>query len=274
MAYLLTNNVLTDRTSSDVTFTTGAEQSLFPFTKAFDGNPSTGFKSSTSTNPVVIINFASVQTIDALGIYAPSDSSFSVALETNDTTTTDASHANWTAVTFNKSGSNTGTLTTVTVSNNTTSAAMGVSNTKTTDTRAVKLTFTNLSPTDDVVNHIQIGEAKLINIMSPYNPNTFKNFEFVQKRNNKGNPLISDRLPIPTKLTLKTSVMNQADMKTLASSTYQGLQSGGFMVCTSYDLTVEDNTAAYYCIVDKKLDQPKFVDIQSMTWTIKALGYN
>ena len=273
MAYLLTNNILTDRTSSDVTISTGGQQSLFPFTKSFDGNPSTGFKSSTSTQPVVIINFPSVQRINALGIYAP-DSSFSVSMQTNDTSTTDASHANWTNMVFDKSGSNTGTLTTVSVANNTTSAAMGISNTTKTDTRAVKLTFTNLSSTDDVVNHIQIGEVREINITSPYNPNTFKNFELTQKRNNNGNPLISDRLPVATKVTLKTGLMTQSDMSQLVLNTYQGLQSGGFMVCTSYDLTVESNTAAYYCIVDKKLDQPKFIDSTNMTWTIKALGYS
>lgn len=273
MAYLLTNNILTDRTSSDVTISTGGQQSLFPFTKSFDGNPSTGFKSSTSTQPVVIINFPSVQRINALGIYAP-DSSFSVSMATNDTSTTDASHANWTNMVFDKSGNNTGTLLTVTVASNTTSAAMGISNTTKTDTRAVKLTFTNLSSTDDVVNHIQIGEVDEINIKTPYKPNLFKNFDITQKRNNKGNPLISDRLPVPTKLSLNTIPMNQSDMQQLVLNTYQGLQGKGFMVCTSYDLTVENNTAAYYCVLDGNLAQPTFTSPTKMSWNIRALGYN
>ena len=274
MAYLLTNNVLSTSTVSTTTFTAGSEQTLFPFSRAYDGNPSTAYKSGTNTAPIIIINFTGVQTIDSLGVYVSSDSAFTVALETNDTATTDASHANWTAVDFNKTGSNSASTTTLTVDNTTHRAVMGVSNTKTTDTRAVKITFTNFSGTTDSVNHIQIGEAKEIDITAPYIPTLFRNFDLTSKRNNKGNPLSSDRVPAPKRLTLKTNKMTQSKMATLVNSTFAGMQGKGFMVCTSYDLTVETLTRAYYCVTDGALSQPRFADTTNLQWTIKALGYS
>ena len=80
MAYLLVNNILSTSTVSATTFVSGSEQSLFTFDKSYDGNPSTGFKSATSTQPKVIINFTGATTIDAIGIYAP-DSSFTVNMK-------------------------------------------------------------------------------------------------------------------------------------------------------------------------------------------------
>jgi len=274
MAYLLTNNVLSTSTVSATTFIAGSQETLFPFSRSYDGNPSTAYKSGSNTAPIIIINFSSVQTIDSLGMFVSSDSAFTVALQTNDTVTTSSTHANWTAVDFNKTGNNSASTTTLTVDNTTNRAVMGVSNTKTTNTRSVKLTFSNFSGTTDVVNHIQIGEAKEINITTPYTPALFRNFDTTSKRNNKGNPLISDRVPIPKKLQLKTGLMTQTDMATLVNSTYAGLQGKGFMVCTSYDLTVESLTKAYYCVTDGVLAQPSFVEPTKLIWTIKALGYN
>ena len=46
-----------------------------------------------------------------------------------------------------------------------------------------------------------------------------------------------------------------------------------FMVITSYDLPSEAKGRAYYCILDKDLDQPRYVKPRSMSWRIKVLGH-
>ena len=268
MAYFLTNNLLDDAT---ITFAVGGEDSEFTFAKCFDGNPSTGFKPSTNST-TILLHFSGNQSISAVGLFNSRDSAITLTLSTATTADlTDVASGDWTEMTFDKSGQNnlTSPSTTVSVASGR-SSFVGIDDTVS-NVRSIKIEFSGLSPTDDVLNHLFLSSHVEIDISHPYMPPMFQLFETTMKRNNNGNPLVSDKFKAPSKLTFNIKQKTQTEMKTIVNSL--GDLYKPFMVSTSYDLTSETKGNAYYCILDKNLAQPKYTNPTVMSWQIKVLGY-
>ncbi len=274
MAYFLTKNILDSGTVrlSGNDFTAGSQQEDFPFSAAFDGNPSTGFKSGSATAPTIIINFPSGQDFNAIGVFSPRTTATTILVAHS--TTADISSAtdsNWVETPMNRAGNNTGVSKVGMNISSLRSADVAITTTDLTGIRSLKFTFTNLDPQTDVITHMQVGQAVEVGISQPYNPPTFTTFQSTMKRNNKGNPLISDKLKAPSKVAFNITDLTEAEMKSLISDL--GDLYVPFMVTTSYDLTSEIKGRAYYCILDRDLDQPRYVKPRSMSWRIKVLGH-
>jgi len=270
MAYILTENVLQTASTVTTTFTSGSENASFPFANVYDGNSGNGFKSGSVTQPTVIVNVGGGVSVNAVGIYSTRDSAFTVTVYIYTFTTTDPNHASWVQMDFGRGGASITNL----IINKQRSAVLGVTSANPVgNISSFKFVFSNLSSVDDVVNNISVGRAYEINIRRPYSPTMFKNFDVTTKRNNKGNPLLSSRIPAPVKLNLNTVKMTESDMKTLVNGIYAGITERPFFFTSSYDTASEDQPVAYYCIVDKQLDRPKYEDELNMSWNIKALGY-
>ena len=109
MAYFLTENILNTGTVrlSGNDLTAGSQQQDFPFSAAFDNNPSTGFKSGSATAPTIIINFSSAKSFNAIGLFAPRTTNATFLV--HHSTTADISSAtdsNWVETSLMRSGNN------------------------------------------------------------------------------------------------------------------------------------------------------------------------
>ena len=137
-----------------------------------------------------------------------------------------------------------------------------------------------------------------INISAPFTPPSFAPYENSIKRNNKGNPLLSDVRKVPQKLNIKINKIQASDLEdttdTAFSTSINGEQKDWPMVeylgyylsrypfFTMYTQGVTGETGAqiaadrnrlYYCTIDKSLSQPAYSSPTLLNWNIKAIGY-
>ena len=70
MAYILSGETLKDKNPT-VVFTSGGENTLFPFSNVWSGITSKGFKSNSGVSPVVILQGVNGD-FNAIGIYGTS----------------------------------------------------------------------------------------------------------------------------------------------------------------------------------------------------------
>lgn len=147
-----------------------------------------------------------------------------------------------------------------------------------------------------------------INISAPFVPPMFAPQETVMKRNNKGNPLLSDVRAMPQKLKINMTQFSEDDLL-LQVDNYNQVGSGlldytkstingetknfplvelvGHFVSRypfflMYMQGVDGETDAqikadrskiYYCTVDKSLKQPAYSSPTLLNWSINAIGY-
>ena len=274
MAYILSGETLKDKNPT-VVFTSGGENTSFPFSNVWSGITSKGFKSNSGTSPVVILQGVGGQ-FDAIGIYGTSgdDSGYTVTVHYSpNANVSSASDSSWVQWLGDKAGSNTtgGAVSQLTVDQNRSSNLL-ISHAKNT-MQCIKLTFLNFSTTD-VLNHVQVGNTAEIDISAPYNPPLFKVQKQTMRRNNKGLPLGSELIDEPVKLKLNIRNQTEAQMKALATQTFVNeLYKNPFMLATSYDLTSETKKFAYLCTLDGTINQPRYRTSTHMEWIINAVGY-
>ena len=271
MAYILSGEFLKEKNPT-VVFTSGGENTSFPFSNVWNGITSKGFKSNSGVSPVIILHTGSIE-IDSIGIYGTSGSRYDVEVEYSpNANVTSASDASWAVWNANKAGANsTGSNNIMTISADSASDLI-INNTQIT-MQSIKLTFLNFTPLD-VVNHIQIGNSTKINISAPFNPPMFKVKKQTMRKNNKGLPLGSELIDEPVKLNLRLKNLTEAEMKLLAKQEFVNeLYKTPFMLATSYDLTSEDRKTAYFCTLNGAINQPTYTTPTSMEWRINALGY-
>ena len=271
MAYILSGETLKDKNPT-VVFTSGGENTSFPFSNVWSGITSKGFKSNSGSSPVVILQGVTGD-FNAIGIHGTSGSGYTVSVHYSpDANVSSASDSSWVEWSANKAGSNTdGTSSTLTVDGNRSSNLLinNASNTM----QCIKLTFVNFSTTD-VLNHVQVGNTTEIDISAPYNPPIFKVQKQTMRRNNKGLPLGSELIDEPVKLRLNIRNQTEAEMKALATQTFVNeLYKNPFMLATSYDLTSETKKFAYLCTLDGTINQPRYRTSTHMEWIINAVGY-
>ncbi len=272
MAYVVVNNEAEGRVPN---IAVGSEQSGFEFSKAIDGNPSTGFKNGSGTQPKVIIPLTGI-TFDTIAAYASRESSFTFSVKyTTTSNVTDPNDSSWVNFVADKAGSNVGSgnalsFNTISGSN----AKMMITNTPLINVRGILLTFSSMDTTLDILQYFVIGDSYKIPISAPFNPPTFGVVETINKMNNKGAPLIQDVKPIPSKIRLNLRNQSESDMATHITN-LKGIQNNPFFLTAGSDLLVHNNQsdAAYFCIVDKGLSQPRYTNPTTMSWSFNLLGY-
>ena len=137
-----------------------------------------------------------------------------------------------------------------------------------------------------------------IDISAPFVPPMFAPQETVMKRNNKGNPLLSDVRAMPQKLKINLTQFSEAELlaitdiaqattingetKTFPLVEYVGHYASRYPFFFMYIQGVAGESAAdrkanrnklYYCTVDKSLKQPSYSSPTLLNWSINAIGY-
>jgi len=137
-----------------------------------------------------------------------------------------------------------------------------------------------------------------INVSAPFTPPSFTPYEATIKRNNNGNPLLSDTRKVPQKLNIKLNNFEESDLEDTTdvafNTSINGDQKafsmieylGHFMprfpffvmytqgvVGESDALIAEDRNRLYYCTIDKSLRQPSYSSPTLLNWNINAIGY-
>lgn len=165
----------------------------------------------------------------------------------------------------------------------------------------------------DSESYISILSAGLwvnqgIDISAPFVPPMFAPQETVMKRNNKGNPLLSDVRAMPQKLKINMTQFSEDDLL-LQIDNYKQVGSGlldytkstingetknfplvelvghyvsrypfflMYMQGTDGETDAQikaDRDKIYYCTVDKSLKQPSYSSPTLLNWSINAIGY-
>lgn len=137
-----------------------------------------------------------------------------------------------------------------------------------------------------------------INISAPFTPPSFTPYETTIKRNNKGNPLLSDTRKVPQKLNIKLNNLEESDLeskfdvafytringqqKAYSMIEYLGYYMPRYPFFVMYtqgvsgesdSLIAEDRNRLYYCTIDKSLRQPSYSSPTLLNWNINAIGY-
>ena len=107
MAYILSGETLKEKNPT-VVFTSGGENTSFPFSNVWSRITSKGFKSNSSASPVVILQGVS-GSFDAIGIHGTSGSGYQVNVHYSpDANVSSASDSSWVEWSSDKAGSNLG----------------------------------------------------------------------------------------------------------------------------------------------------------------------
>jgi hypothetical protein len=137
-----------------------------------------------------------------------------------------------------------------------------------------------------------------INVSAPFTPPNFTPYETTIKRNNKGNPLLSDTRKVPQKLNIKLNNFEESDLedttdaafntringeqKAFSMIEYLGYYMPRFPFFVMYtqgvsgesdSLIAEDRNRLYYCTIDRSLRQPSYSSPTLLNWNINAIGY-
>ena len=137
-----------------------------------------------------------------------------------------------------------------------------------------------------------------INVSAPFTPPSFTPYETTIKRNNKGNPLLSDARKVPQKLNIKLNSFEESDLEDTSDVAFSTLINGEantfkmidylghfmprfpfFVMYTqgvsgeSDSLIAEDRNRLYYCTIDRSLQQPSYSSPTLLNWNINAIGY-
>jgi len=145
-----------------------------------------------------------------------------------------------------------------------------------------------------------------IEISAPYTPPFFATQENAMKRNNKGNPLLSDVKKVPQKLKINLNQYSEADLYSTLNYTPQASILDDYSKSTingetknfpfvelvgyyasrhpffimhnvSESGTVAEQKAErdkmYFCTIDNSMAQPRFTSPTIINWSFSALGY-
>ena len=137
-----------------------------------------------------------------------------------------------------------------------------------------------------------------INVSAPFTPPNFTPYEATIKRNNKGNPLLSDTRKAPQKLNIKLNNFEESELEDTTDVAFTTRINGEqkafsmidylghfmprypfFVMYTqgvsgeSDSLIAEDRNRLYYCTIDKSLRQPSYSSPTLLNWNINAIGY-
>jgi len=137
-----------------------------------------------------------------------------------------------------------------------------------------------------------------INISAPFTPPSFAPYEVAIKRNNKGNPLLSDTRKVPQKLNIKINNIQESDLEDTTDDAFSTSINGEqkdwpmveylgyylsrypFFAMYTQGVTGEtdaqiaaDRNRLYYCTIDRSLSQPAYSSPTLLNWNIKAIGY-
>lgn len=136
------------------------------------------------------------------------------------------------------------------------------------------------------------------NLSAPFTPPLFASQESTMKRNNKGNPTLTDTRKVPTKLNLNIATMEFDDVINSLTdhdcymngdavynppfAEYIGYHVAKYPFFVMYDTGLSTDTDAtvlekrnrvYYCTVDRNLKQPAYSSPTTLKWRIPCMGY-
>ena len=289
MATILADNVLNKAAFISKQLTThfyeGGEATGFEFINCFNNNASSGFKKSSAVLPKVAVSLGTATSFSTLGLpsaigfhgYTGSNASIAVYYSTASTRPS-SSATGWTQITFYTAPSGVQVNNLLMQGGVTTNTKLFKISNSITGIKHFLFVF-NQFDTGDVLPHIQIGHSQDVDIEAPFIPPLIASRSVSIKTNAKGNPMISDVEPTPTKLRLKVVEQLEADMHLTIDATGSPLdelwKGHPFIFSASYDTyTYQQQHPAYYCIMNKVISAPRYKTPTTLQWTINCLGYN
>ena len=248
--------------AASLTFTQGAAATGHNFENAFDNNPATTFKMSGASQPIIVVQFNALRKINAVGVSNVNLSGAALEIYTS----TDG-------VTYTMFKS---FLSSTTTQFKVVSSLI--------EAKYIKFEFQGATSAN-YIGDISIGYATSnhIKFQAPHTPALFAPLENKGKRNNNGRALITDtqEKPQDLKLTIKNlkesdftgKYMYDTDTEVWWTELSKNLVQFPFYVSTRDVTSIEENGAAYYCVLKDGLQQPRFTSPGFLELNIDCLGY-
>ena len=277
-------------TKPTITVTGATEQTGYEFVNCIDDNAGTSFKVS-GGQAVITITFDSAKPMNGFAIYGHNlTKNQGIKVEYD----TDASGDIDTAFTSSQYDAG-GTFKPADNSYKVFGALLGGS---TKIVRRLKITTVGWD-SDSYISSLAMGGWIVgIEISAPYTAPFFAPQENAIKRNNKGNPLLSDVKKVPQKLNVNLNQYSEDELfvatNALQSTTINGetktfplveyvgyyasrhpffiLHNQG-VTSTNSEGTKSEIDKMYFCTIDKSMAQPRFTSPTLINWSFSALGY-
>lgn len=278
--------------TTTIVYQAGAPATGHGFENCIDENAGTTFKIANSTQTVILITFPTILNMNGFCIYGHNltkDQGITIDYD-NDiilNTTTDFEDAGSIYTNTYKPADNLYKP----------FGAMWTDSNK--EVRQLKITTVGWT-TESYISIMSAGMwvTSGINVSAPFTPPSFTPYETTIKRNNKGNPLLSDTRKVPQKLNIKLKNFEESDLedttdvafttkikgeqKAFSMIDYLGHFMPRFPFFVMYTqgvggesdaLIAEDRNRLYYCTIDKSLRQPSYSSPTLLNWNINAIGY-
>lgn len=275
-----------------ITYQTGAAATGHGFENCIDENAGSTFKIANSTQAVILITFPTTLDMNGFCIYG-----HNLTKDQGITIDYDSDVIGSTTVDFEDAGS---------IYTNTYKpadnlykpfGAMWTDGNLT--VRRLKITTVGWT-TESYISIMSAGMwvTSNIKISAPFTPPSFTPYEATIKRNNNGNPLLSDTRKVPQKLNIKLNNFEESELedttdvafttkingeqKAFSMIEYLGYYMPRFPFFVMYtqgvsgesdSLIAEDRNRLYYCTIDRSLRQPSYSSPTLLNWNINAIGY-
>ena len=261
------------------------------FANVIDGNGGSTWKIGSSAQAVSDVLFSSPKPLNGFAVYGHNlQPNQGIKIEYTTSTTAGAGYSDFT---------DTGTVYTASYYPDRLGRAFGAYIDQNILVRRIRISTINWT-SESYISIMSMGMFLLdgFNLSAPFTPPLFAAHESTMKRNNKGNPTLTDTRKVPTKLSLNISTMEFDDVT--AALTYHDCYMNGYSVSNPpfaeyigyhvakypffvmYDTGLSTDTDAvilakrnrvYYCSIDKNLKQPAYNTPTTLNWKIPCMGY-
>jgi len=292
MGYILAKNELHHRywrstTKPTITISAGTEADGHGFLNSFDDNAATSLKISGSTQLVVEVVFGESVTMNGFAIYGHNfNSNQGIKIEYD--TATDGTYLDF----EDDGGLYDGTY----LAGDKFYRAYGAYIDKDQPLRRLKITTVGWD-VNTFMSNFAIGRwVDGIDISAPFTPPLYEPQMAEIKRNNKGNPLLTDTRKMPQKFSINLATLTEADLVSPVgfTDTINGHSAnygfseyfGYYLPRFPFYLMYDDGSAAstdaekasrrnriWYAVLDKQSRQPSYNTPTTLNWRIPVVGY-
>lgn len=287
-------------TKPTIAVTGATEQTGYEFVNCIDDNAGTSFKVS-GGQAVITITFDAQKIMNGFAIYGHNltkDQGIKIEFDANTSGDVDGGFFDGTDV-----------YTSTYKPADNSYKVFGANFTDTTSFLCRRIKITTIGwDSDSYISILSMGMwvNEGIEISAPYTPPFFATQENAMKRNNKGNPLLSDVRKVPQKLKINLNQYSEADLYSTLNYAPQATVLDDYTKSTingetknfplvelvgyyasrhpffimhnrSKSGTLAEQKAErdkmYFCTIDKSMAQPRFTSPTIINWSFSALGY-
>lgn len=292
MAYILAKNDIHHaywRNTSKPVITSialGVEADGHKFINSFDDNAATSFKIKDANQATFRVVFDSEITMNGFAVYGHNFSE-SQGLKIEYYSAADADYSDF---------EDTGSLYNGTYTAGKFYRAFGAYIDQDVAVKGLKITTVGWD-TNTFMSNFAIGRwVDGVNLTAPFTPPIYEPQMSEIKRNNKGNPLLTDTRKVPQKFSINMSKLIESDIfgATSFTDSIMGFSAthsfaeyfGYYLPRFPFFLMYDDGTAAstdadkiarrnrmWYCVIDKQSKQPSYNTPTTLNWRIPVVGY-